>query len=106
MCYSDDKTIENYSTDDLTKKSKQDCIDDCKAFLSVAAPYLVVAANEHGYSMGQAGCDFWLTRNHNGAGFWDRGLGAIGNVLTDMAQSKAFGESYVYSCGNGKVGIE
>src|SRR4051812_29933619 len=30
----------------------------------------------------QAGHDFWLTRNGHGAGFWDRGLGAVGERLT------------------------
>lgn len=30
--------------------------------------------------------DFWLTRNGHGAGFWDRGLGALGDKLTKMAK--------------------
>ena len=30
-----------------------------------------------------AGHDFALTRNGHGTGFWDRGLGAIGDMLTD-----------------------
>ena len=30
--------------------------------------------------------DFWLTRNHHGAGFWDRGDGDIGDALTAAAQ--------------------
>jgi hypothetical protein len=34
----------------------------------------------------QAAHDFWLTRNHHGAGFWDRGLGAAGDELTRLAQ--------------------
>jgi hypothetical protein len=43
----------------------------------------------------QAGHDFWLTRNHHGAGFWDRGLGEIGQRLTDAAH--VYGESNLYS---------
>lgn len=39
----------------------------------------------------QAGHDFWLTRNHHGAGFWDRGLGERGWLLTKWAQT--FGEA-------------
>ncbi len=31
------------------------------------------------------GHDFWLTRNGHGAGFWDRGLGAVGDRLSDAA---------------------
>lgn len=30
--------------------------------------------------------DYWLTRNHHGAGFWDRGLGDLGDRLTEAAQ--------------------
>ena len=33
------------------------------------------------------GHDFWLTRNHHGAGFWDRGLGDLGKQLTDLAHA-------------------
>lgn len=36
---------------------------------------------------GQFGHDLALTRNGHGAGFWDRGLGDAGDVLTDWAKS-------------------
>lgn len=46
----------------------------------------------------QAGHDFWLTRNHHGAGFWDRyakGAGRhLGDKLTEIAQK--YCEIYVY----------
>ena len=38
---------------------------------------------------GQIGHDFILTRNGHGTGFWDRGLGEIGDRLTKWA--KTFG---------------
>ena len=37
-----------------------------------------------------AGHDFALTRNGHGAGFWARGLGEVGETLSDMAH--AYGE--------------
>lgn len=40
-----------------------------------------------------AGHDLALTRNGHGTGFWDRGLGAIGDTLTDEA--KAYGSHSV-----------
>lgn len=40
-------------------------------------------------SPGQIGHDFILTRNGHGTGFWDRGLGEIGDTLTKWA--KTFG---------------
>ena len=42
----------------------------------------------------QGGHDFWLTRNRHGAGFWDRGLGELGNRLSDAA--RAYGECDLY----------
>ena len=47
-----------------------------------------------GYGPEQIGIDFWLTRNRHGAGFWDRGLGDIGEKLTDIAHQ--MGERSVY----------
>lgn len=37
-----------------------------------------------------AGHDFWLTRGGHGTGFWDRGLGKLGESLSEAA--KAYGE--------------
>lgn len=34
-----------------------------------------------------AGHDHLLTRGHHGAGFWDRGLGALGDRLTEASQA-------------------
>ena len=34
----------------------------------------------------QIGHDFWLTRNGHGAGFWDRGLGEVGDKLTKICK--------------------
>lgn len=39
------------------------------------------------YTAEQFGHDLALTRNGHGAGFWDRGLGEAGDVLTDWAKS-------------------
>lgn len=39
--------------------------------------------------------DFWLTRNRHGAGFWDRGLGELGELLTDLSHSMGECELYL-----------
>lgn len=49
------------------------------AFVELAKPYL----NEMDES--GIGHDFYLTRNHHGAGFWDRGLGKNGEILTKLS---------------------
>lgn len=58
---------------------------DCEAFVSLANRDLI------GLDAGQCGHDLALTRNHHGAGFWDRGYGDLGDRLAEVAHS--FGES-------------
>ena len=43
---------------------------------------LRLVANES-YTWECIGHDFWLTSQGHGAGFWDRGLGEVGDTLTD-----------------------
>ena len=51
----------------------------------------------------QFGHDFWLTRNGHGAGFWDRGLGELGDILTERC--KPYGECNLYVDDGGEVGV-
>lgn len=46
----------------------------------------------------RVGHDFILTRNGHGVGFWDRGLGELGDWLTAMA--KPFGAQNAYASGD------
>jgi len=48
-----------------------------------------------------SGHDFWLTRNGHGAGYWDRGLGEIGDKLTKAA--KTFGTCDLYVGDDGEI---
>lgn len=58
--------------------------DDVRAFLMIVeSEGLDISALD----AEQVGHDFLLTRNHHGAGFWDRGLGELGDKLTTWAQS-------------------
>lgn len=47
------------------------------------------------------GHDFWLTRGGHGAGFWDRGYGDIGRIVT--AACKTFGSDDVYVGDDGRL---
>lgn len=51
----------------------------------------------------QFGHDFWLTRNRHGAGFWDRGLGDLGDTLTERAH--VYGESDLYVGDDGNLHV-
>lgn len=47
------------------------------------------------------GHDFWLSRNGHGTGFWDRGLGAVGERLHDAA--KHIGQCDLYIGDDGLI---
>jgi hypothetical protein len=47
------------------------------------------------------GEDFALTRNRHGTGYWDRGFGAHGVELTDLAHS--YGDSVVHIAADGDI---
>ncbi len=85
----------NYDESDLTLGCRNAMRADCAAFVHATGPDLA------GLDPGQCGHDFWLTRNGHGAGFWDRGLGALGERLTKAA--KAFGSVDLYVNDDGKV---
>lgn len=67
--------------------------DECSRFMKENAEVLqeVISAS---YSIERAGHDFWLTRNRHGAGYWDRGLGAAGEKLTEAA--RRYGEDTLW----------
>ena len=44
---------------------------------------------------GQLGHDLWLTRNHHGAGFWDRGYGPDGDRLTQLCKPMGTDDAYI-----------
>lgn len=75
-----DATFAELAPDTLAK-----IIHDCELFQRDNADGLDAAYETSGYGEESAGVDFWLTRNHHGAGFWDRDLGAAGDALTQAA---------------------
>jgi hypothetical protein len=70
---------------------------DCEAFREQCASLL----DATGATDERNGHDFWLTRNRHGAGFWDRGYGVTGRILTERAY--VYGESNVYLGDDGKL---
>jgi len=47
------------------------------------------------------GHDLWLTSHGHGAGFWDRGLGALGDRLTEASKPHATSSGVAMSNGDG-----
>jgi len=84
-----------YTVDDVDAKSVTDAESMLLDFCSENM------ADLDGLEDAQIGHDVWLTRNRHGAGFWDRGLGAIGEPPTESCQ--AYGSSYAYVGDDGVV---
>ena len=77
-----------YGVEDLAPEALRQILEDCEGF------QLENPVDLADIDLSQAGHDFWLTRNRHGAGFWDRGLGDVGDRLTEAAHS--YGESDLY----------
>lgn len=90
-----DPLDDNYSPDDIAPDALASAIADCKAFQEAHADDL------SGLDSEQAGHDFWLTRNGHGAGFWDRGLGELGERLSKA--SEAYGSVDLYVGDDGLI---
>lgn len=66
----------------LAPETLRGIIEDCTDFQVRAGPFIALAIKVNEYDQAQAGRDYWFTRNGHGCGFWDRGLGAVGDTLT------------------------
>lgn len=86
---------DNFDIGDLSPDSKTALDDECQRFQTVNA-FLM-----EGLDAKQCGHDFALTRNLHGTGFWDRGLGKIGDELSMSAVS--YGCVNLYEGDDGKL---
>lgn len=90
-----DSLDDRFSISDFAPETLESAIADCNDFRALAGDKL------SGLDDSQSGHDFWLTRNGHGAGFWDRGLGKLGDELSDAARS--YGDCDLYAGDDGKL---
>ena len=96
----------------LRPAAREKMAEDCRAFVEDNLDDL------HKYALARsvnpadggvwehAGHDFWLTRSGHGAGFWDRGLGALGDRLTEAAKVYGSPDDHTpYDCGDGTADV-
>lgn len=76
--------IEWLTVADFTPEAEQDARVTVLDFIVMVAEDGALATTVPAATLGG---DLWLTRNHCGGGFWDRGLGLLGEILTTAAQS-------------------
>lgn len=96
--FTDDGETVNLQDYELADETVAKFRKDCEAFLDFEDAQSLEFG---GWNAAQAGHDFWLTRNSHGAGFWDRGRGEHGDILTALA--KTFGTCDLYVGDDGKV---
>lgn len=91
---------------------EHDVLPESRYYLTEVAESLLDSENEYAYDIAeyvehkgieQLAHDFILTANGHGAGFWDRGLGELGERLTAMA--KGYGSFSAQVRANGSVDI-
>lgn len=85
----------NYDISDISEATLKSMIEDCRDFQEKNQ-------DDIASDPGRAGHDFWLTRNHHGAGFWDGDWPkAVGERLTKAAH--AYGEVNLYVGDDGLI---
>jgi hypothetical protein len=92
-----------YNSDNLDADTKKVMKADCKRFLEkVDAAGLLEHISDSHSTLIHAGHDFWLTRNHHGAGFWDGDWQQrIGDDLTEIA--RLFGDYHLFVGDDGEI---
>jgi hypothetical protein len=88
---------EGHGIHDFHPTATRALIGDLEAFIEAEAADIAAS----GLTAQQVGHDFWLTRNGHGAGFWDRGLGEIGDRLSEAA--KVYGGVDLYIGDDGAI---
>jgi len=119
--YGGEPLDKNYGVEDFAPESLQSAIEDCRDFQESFGDLVALGYGGRGgdgeefSAEARAGHDFWLTRNHHGAGFWDgdwnismppdhegaRRCRTVGDYLTEM--SHPYGSVDLYVGGDGLI---
>lgn len=91
---------EQFRIEDFTTTAKDNAVIDCSSLIDLVSS----AGIEYTGTSTQFGYDFWLTRNHHGAGFWDRD-DENGDEITAIVHAN-FRELNLFKTEDGKVCME
>jgi len=93
---------DNYCRSDIAEESITEMIYDCRKFLEQYGHMITPENCLNGECFEHAGRDFWYTRNHHGAGFWDGDWADdVEDLLTKASQT--FGGCDLYIGDDGKI---
>jgi len=90
--------------DDIDSLSVDNAKDDVDKFLDELKKQDLLDKLIVKMDLSSIGNDFWLTRNGHGVGFWDRGLGELGDKVSEVC--KVFGGKDIYKGDDEKIYIE
>lgn len=79
----DTEEFDNLEGFEFSEEAFNTARDTCEAFIEAASLKLAAA----GLDDAAVGHNLWLTSARHGAGFWDLGLGELGDELTAIAQT-------------------
>ncbi len=101
----EDSLENNYTVHNISMKTLAKITHDCIEFQeenkdNLNKAYELYPENEWTKEE-QAGHDFWLTRNGHGCGFWDRDIGEVGDILTEVCDK--WGAFYLFVGDNGEI---
>jgi hypothetical protein len=82
----DDGDLEGAGFFELSPAALEAIQEECAEWQGANSELLRQACEQPDYDMERAGNDYWYTRNGHGTGFWDRGLGDIGEALSKAAR--------------------
>lgn len=104
---SEPEPLDDYvdSVDDIPQDVREELRTDWEDFLAAHEDDVREFMRVTGTDLGQVAHDFHLTRNGHGAGFWDRGAGDVGEVLTKASKPYGTAELMGYSDKDGGVSI-
>jgi hypothetical protein len=91
-CNTDNEELADASFAELAPDALERIKQTCERFQTKHAALLEQAYGQRGkyedsaYDATKAGRDYWYTSNGHGTGFWDRGLEAIGDALTEATK--------------------
>jgi hypothetical protein len=104
VAFEDDELDGGLEDVELPSDVEETLRQDARDFLSDEHVVRLVRAavrRRPAYSFESAGIDYALTRNGHGAGYWDRGLGIVGEALTQMA--RPYGSRYLMVSLDGSI---
>jgi hypothetical protein len=93
-----EEDLENLEDYPLAEETKEKIEKDCRKWIKTNLLSLKAYAltYESEYQVWEcAGHDYWLTRAGHGVGYWDRGLGKLGDRLTKACKKSGYVYAYL-----------